>query len=128
MIFSTFLRYDLKDMARVKAGRAKCGHAPLRLLLIGASGGVGHIAVQVAKALHDDIVVTCVCSARNVELVRQLGADHVVDYRKHGDNVTSFTNELRETCQGDGGFDIVFDTVSSTEGKDLKPFYYGERG
>lgn len=61
----------LRDCLRVEAGQHVVVH--------GASGGVGTVAVQIAKALGAD--VTAVCSAVNAELVRGLGADHVVDYR-----------------------------------------------
>jgi len=51
-----------------------------RILVVGAAGGVGSLAVQVAKAAGAR--VTGVCSARNLELVRSLGAEHVIDYAK----------------------------------------------
>ncbi len=56
-------------------GEVRPGH---RVLVNGAAGGVGHLAVQIAVALGAE--VTGVCSTRNVELVRSLGAAHVVDY------------------------------------------------
>jgi len=62
----------MRDRSEVTAGH--------RVLVIGASGGVGTFAVQIAKALG--AVVTGVCSTRNVDLVRSLGADHVVDYTR----------------------------------------------
>src|SRR5438874_4699855 len=56
-------------------GRVQPGH---QVLINGASGGVGSFAIQIAKALGAE--VTAVCSTRNVDIARSLGADHVIDY------------------------------------------------
>jgi NADPH:quinone reductase-like Zn-dependent oxidoreductase len=79
----------LRDHGRVKAGQ--------RVVVVGASGGVGTFAVQIAKAMGAE--VTGVCSTRNVELVRAIGADHVIDY-----TVEDFT-------AGTTRYDLVFDNV-----------------
>jgi NADPH:quinone reductase-like Zn-dependent oxidoreductase len=81
----------MRDAGKVGAGT--------QVLINGASGGVGTMAVQIAKALGAE--VTGVCSTRNVELVRSLGADHVIDYTKE-----DFTRGPRR-------FDVILDNVYS---------------
>jgi NADPH:quinone reductase-like Zn-dependent oxidoreductase len=78
-------------------GKLEPGH---KVLINGASGGVGTFAVQVAKALGAD--VTAVCSTRNVEQSRSLGADRVIDYTRE-----DFT-------RGDERYDVILD-VSGTK-------------
>jgi NADPH:quinone reductase-like Zn-dependent oxidoreductase len=82
----------LVDEAGVVAGQ--------RVLINGAAGGVGHFAVQIAKHLGTHVVA--VCGAANVEFVRGLGADEVVDYARE-----DFTRR-------DDRFDVVFDVAASS--------------
>ncbi len=84
-------------------GQLKAGQ---RLLVIGASGGVGTFAVQLGKLLGAH--VTGVCSTRNVELVRGLGADEIIDYTQE-----SFTS-------GNRSWDVIFDTVGTDYGASKK--------
>jgi NADPH:quinone reductase-like Zn-dependent oxidoreductase len=81
----------LRDIARVHPGQ--------RVLINGASGGVGTFAVQIAKSLGAE--VTGVCSARNTDLVRSIGADHIVDYTSE-----DFTRNGQR-------YDVVFDLVGN---------------
>jgi NADPH:quinone reductase-like Zn-dependent oxidoreductase len=81
----------LRDVAQVRPGQ--------RVLINGASGGVGTFAVQIAKSLGAE--VTGVCSARNADLVRSIGADHVIDYASE------------DFSRNGQRYDVVFDLVGN---------------
>jgi NADPH:quinone reductase-like Zn-dependent oxidoreductase len=79
--------------------RDKAGlHPGQRVLINGASGGVGTFAVQIAKALGAE--VTGVCSERNVDLVRSIGADHVIDYTRQNFTQSSERYDVLLDCIG----------------------------
>ncbi|MHC4818167.1 MAG: NAD(P)-dependent alcohol dehydrogenase [Planctomycetota bacterium] len=88
----------LRDQGQIQPGQ--------KVLINGASGGVGPFAVQIAKSFQAE--VTGVCSARNVDMVRSIGADHVIDYTQE-----DFT-------RGDRRYDFILDNVGNRSLSDLR--------
>jgi NADPH:quinone reductase-like Zn-dependent oxidoreductase len=100
MTFEQAAAAPVAAITALQALRDKGGLAPGQKVLInGASGGVGTFAVQIGKLMGAE--VTGVCSTRNVELVRALGADHVVDYTQ------------QDFTQADEQYDLILDNVGS---------------
>ena len=97
-VAATTALQGLRDKGQLRAGQ--------RVLINGASGGVGTFAVQIAKALGAE--VTAVCSTRNVEQARSLGADHVVDYTQE-----DFTRSDRR-------FDLLLDIAGGRSWSQLR--------
>ena len=89
----------MRDCAGLKAGD--------RILIIGASGGVGIFAVQIAKLMGAE--VTAVCSTRNIDLAKEIGADRVIDYTKG------------EVLQAGDDYDVIYDTVGAQTYVSAKP-------
>lgn len=106
MDFASAAGLPLAGMTALQGLRDACrvplANATQRVLIVGASGGVGHLAVQLARA--SGAAVVGVCSGRNAALVRRLGAQEVIDYARP------------DPYQGVAPFDAILDCVGSAPG------------
>jgi NADPH:quinone reductase-like Zn-dependent oxidoreductase len=106
----TFAQAAALPMAGLVALQAVRHHGDVRagqqVLINGASGGIGHLAVQIANSLGAH--VTGVCSTRNVDLVRSLGAEHVIDYTQ------------QDFTAGDRRYDFILDNIANHPLADLR--------
>lgn len=94
-----------------------------RVLINGASGGVGSLLIQINKSKSRGAHVTAVCSGRNAEFVRALGADEVVDYTQH-----KSLPEYLATAYADNKFDLIYDCVGSQALYQKSPAYLQPKG
>jgi NADPH:quinone reductase-like Zn-dependent oxidoreductase len=95
---ATAALHGLRDAGKLQAGQ--------RVLIVGASGGVGTFEVQIAKAMGAE--VTAVASTRNVELLRSIGADHVIDHTRE------------DFAAGGPRFDLIVDNIESRSLSDVR--------
>ena len=110
MDFAQAAGLPLAGMTALQGLRDACllpmSGATQRVLIIGASGGVGHLAVQIARSTGATVVG--VCSAKNAELVKRLGASETIDYSKP------------DAYAGVAPFDVIYDCVGNSPGEFLK--------
>ncbi len=101
MSFEKAAALPVAGLTALQGLQKKCGiQKGMQVLINGASGGVGHFAVQLAKHLGTE--VTAVCSDRNADFVQSIGADHVINYKEKDFTKDSSTK-----------YDIIFDAVAN---------------